>query len=86
MARGWESKSVEDQMSNLPEADSSNASASTEEAKRVAEVARQDKLRQLQALNLQRENILSQRTSNPVRRTALAAALELIEAQIAALN
>ena len=38
--------------------------------------------RQKQALNLQRENILSQRTSNPARRTALEAALSQIEAQI----
>ena len=38
---------------------------------------------QKQALNLQRENILSQRTSNPARRAALEAALAQIEAQIA---
>ncbi len=42
--------------------------------------------RQLQALNLQKENILSQRTSNAGRRAALEAALEQIEAQIKALN
>ena len=42
--------------------------------------------RQLQALNLQKENILSQRTSNAGRRAALEAALEHIEAQIKALN
>ncbi len=39
-----------------------------------------------QALNLQRENILSQRTSNPGRRAALEAALEQIEAQIQSLG
>jgi hypothetical protein len=37
-------------------------------------------------LNLQRENILSQRTSNPARRAALSAALSEIEAQIDALQ
>ena len=42
--------------------------------------------RQIQALNLQKENILSQRTSNPNRRVALEAALAQIEAQINALN
>ena len=45
-----------------------------------------DRERQKQALNLQRENILSQRTSNPARRAALEAALAQIEAQIEALN
>ena len=56
------------------------------EAKREAESLRAQRLRQKQALNLQRENILSQRTSNPARRSALEAALEQIEAQIAELN
>ena len=55
-------------------------------AKREAEHLRAQRLRQKQALNLQRENILSQRTSNPARRSALEAALRDIEAQIAELN
>jgi len=42
--------------------------------------------RQMQALNLQKEFILTQRTSNSGRRAALEAALEQIEAQIKALN
>ncbi len=42
--------------------------------------------RQIQALNLQKENILSQRTSNPGRRAALEAALAHIEAQLQSLN
>ena len=42
--------------------------------------------RHRQALNLQRENILSQRTSNPARRQALEAALAEIEAQISAIG
>jgi len=56
------------------------------EAKREAEHQRAQRLRQVQALNLQRENILSQRTSNPARRAALEAALRQIEAQIAELS
>ena len=38
--------------------------------------------RQKQSLNLQRENILSQKTSNPGRRAALEAALAQVEAQM----
>ncbi len=54
--------------------------------KRQANLRRADEMRQKQALNLQRENILSQRTSNPARRAALEAALAQIEAQIEALG
>ena len=53
-----------------------------EEQRRAAELARANKERQSQALHLQRENILSQRTSNPNRRSALEAALVQIESQI----
>ena len=52
----------------------------------LADQARAVKERQKQALHLQRENILSQRTSNPARRAALEAALAQIEAQIEAMN
>ena len=58
----------------------------TEEAKRAANVERCRKERQKQALTLQKENILSQRTSNPARRQALEAALEQIEAELEKLN
>lgn len=44
------------------------------------------KERQRQSLNLQRENILSQRTSNPARRQALEAALAHVESQLAAIG
>jgi hypothetical protein len=44
---------------------------------------RTERERQKQALNLQRENILSQKTSHPARRAALEAALTQIEGQIA---
>ncbi len=88
MARGWESKSVEEQMASVmeaPVADSGNRMV-TEEERRAAELQRTTRERQIQALNLQRENILSQRTSNPGRRAALEAALAHIEAQIQSLG
>jgi hypothetical protein len=88
MARGWESKSVEEQMANAlqkPEVGAGNEFVS-EDQRRAADQVRTVKERQKQALNLQRENILSQRTSNPARRAALEAALEQIEAQIEAMN
>ena len=66
-------------------ADSSNKMV-TEEERRAAELQRTTRERQLQALNLQRENILSQKTSNPGRRAALESALQQIEAQIQAMG
>ncbi len=58
----------------------------TEAERRVAADQRAANERRKQALNLQRENILSQRTSNASRRAALSAALSEIEAQIDALE
>jgi hypothetical protein len=78
MARGWESKSVEEQMASAvqePLVAPDNGFVS-EETKRLAEQVRTDRAREIQALNLQR-------TSNPARRTALEAALAQIEKQIA---
>lgn len=60
--------------------------AGSEGERRLAAQHRADRERKIQALNLQRENILSQRTSNPARRSALEAALAHIEAQIHALG
>jgi hypothetical protein len=73
MSRGWESKSVEEQ-----------------QAERAAPVEVKSKMdgpkaRARQALELQREQILSARTANPYRRAALEAALADIEAKLAAL-
>jgi len=99
MARGWESKSVEEQMANTlqqPEVEPYNRPNGhgphagvpdsngfvSEDARRLADKHRTERERQMQALNLQRENILSQRTSHPARRSALEAALAQIEAQI----
>jgi hypothetical protein len=88
MARGWESKSVEEQMASVPEEKPPRPGEAlmTEAERRVAADQRAVSERRKQALNLQRENILSQRTSNPARRAALSAALSDIEAQISALE
>jgi hypothetical protein len=88
MARGWESKSVEEQMASSQTYAPVTIGVSfvNPEVKREAEHQRTQRLRQQQALNLQRENILSQRTSNPARRSALEAALRQIEAEINALS
>jgi hypothetical protein len=88
MARGWESKSVEEQMASSQQYAPVHLGVNfaNPETKREAEHQRAQRLRQRQALTLQRENILSQRTSNPARRTALEAALQQIEAEIAELN
>ena len=79
MARGWESKSVEDQMS----AYEGNSGPQSAREKAVNESARK---RDLQALELQRERILSEKTSSPHRRAALQAALSDIEAKLTSLN
>ena len=67
------------------EVDSGNEFLS-EDARRAAQQLHAGHERQKQALNLQRENILSQRTSHPARRAALEAALSQIEAQIKELD
>ena len=54
----------------------------TEEQRRAADQNRTQRARRLQTLEMQRENILSQRTSNPGRRAALESALAQIESQI----
>ncbi len=77
MSRGWESKSVEQQQAE--------ASA----PKPVAELhnlKEAEKRRQRQALEMQRERILSERTSNPHRRSALELALADIEEKLAELG
>lgn len=83
-----ESKSVEEQMAKAlkkPEVDPRNA-FETEDARRLAASQRAVREREKQALNLQRENILSQKTSNPGRRQALEAALAQIEGQLSAIG
>ena len=55
----------------------------SDEARHKQQLADAAKKRERQSLELQRENILSQKTSNPNRRTALEAALKQIEGQLA---
>jgi hypothetical protein len=82
MARGWESKSVEEQQSSVEV--SALGAASDSNKRDGLERAKRD--RQKQELDLQRERILSERTSSPVRRAALEAALADIEARLARLT
>jgi hypothetical protein len=82
MARGWESKSVEEQQS----LGSLAASGGAVEAAKQNGIERAKRERQKQELDLQRERILSERTSSPVRRAALEAALTDIEARLASLG
>jgi len=89
MSRGWESKSVESQQASQ-QADAQPPTPAQTNAKLVEMrgnmAADAERKRKLQALELQRERVLSERTSNPHRRTALATALVDIEEQLAELG
>ena len=75
---------MEEQRSNV--SDDATAGMSRDERFRAEALERAARERQKQSLHLQRELILSQRTSSPARRTALEAALKQIEAQIEAIG
>ncbi len=77
MSRGWESKSVEEQQAEARTSKTVAQTASLEEAERK---------RRRQALEMQRERILSERTSSPHRRSALELALADIEEKLAELG
>jgi hypothetical protein len=77
MSRGWESKSVEEQQNQA-------AAPKPVTANDNAEVA--ERKRKRQALELQRERILSERTSSPHRRSALTVALADIEEKLSELG
>ncbi|HWZ50611.1 MAG TPA: hypothetical protein VNW54_04025 [Granulicella sp.] len=79
MSKGWESKSVEEQQAAA-------AAKAESAAPRDAAADEAERKRQRQALELQRERILSERTSNPHRRSALSAALIDIEEKLAELG
>ncbi len=88
MSRGWESKSVESQQAEqeaLPPA-STNGTTKAAPATRGNIAADAEQKRRIQALQLQRERILSERTSSPHRRSALGAALDSIEEELAQLG
>ena len=79
MARGWESKSAEEQMEQQMEQRADAAKAATKHAVTAAGAV-QSRARQL--LELKRERILSEKTSHPARRAALQAALKAIELEL----
>ena len=79
MARGWESKSVEDQVEQQAEQREQAAKVASKDGMRAAG-AEQARARQM--LQLKRERILSEKTSHPARRSALQAALKDIAAQL----
>jgi hypothetical protein len=83
MSRGWESKSVEGQQA---EAQVAPAPLSTPSRPLNNITVDAESKRRRQELELQRERILSERTSSPHRRSALAAALLEIEEKLTELG
>ena len=95
MSKGWESKSVEEQQAarhaeqQADHAEQHAKSLNQSVAKQAvvsnhAEEA--DRKRKRQALELQRERILSERTSSPHRRSALTNALADVEEKLSELG
>ncbi len=79
MARGWESKSAEEQAEQQLEL---RAEAAKAVSKKVISDAGAVQSRARQLLELKRERILSEKTSHPVRRAALQAALQDVEQEL----
>lgn len=77
MSKGWESKSVEEQ-----QAEASSAKPFKPAVDTAASLADAERKRRVQALKMQREHVLSQRTSSPHRRSALELALADIEHEL----
>lgn len=77
MSKGWESKNVEEQ-----QAQAVAPAASRPEDNSVARRAEADRKRRIQALEMQRERVLSERTASPHRRSALETALKSIEYEL----
>jgi hypothetical protein len=77
MSKGWESKSVEEQQAEAS-APKKKGSETDPDARR----ADADRKRRVQALEMQRERVLSERTSSPHRRSALELALATIEYEL----
>jgi hypothetical protein len=82
MSRGWESKSVEGQQAEAQETPASQPKAKPQGNTHLDA----DSKRRRQELELQRERILSERTSSPHRRSALATALLDIEEKLTELG
>lgn len=77
MSKGWESKNVEEQQAAAATPGPDAVETSHETARAAAE-----RKRRVQGLELQRERVLSERTSNPHRRSALELALATIEREL----
>jgi hypothetical protein len=77
MSKGWESKSVEEQQAEAATAKPAKPEIDRDTARVTAE-----RKRRIQALEMQREHVLSQRTSSPHRRSALELALADIEREL----
>ncbi len=77
MSKGWESKNVEEQ-----QAQQAASSASKPEGEPTDAASAADRKRRIQALEMQRERVLSERTSSPHRRSALSLALATIEREL----
>ena len=77
MSQGLETKSAKDH---------SKQAAATRDAKALAHEHEAERKRQRQNLELQRERILSERTTSPIRRSALTNALADIEEKITELG
>ena len=73
MSKGWESKNVEEQQAEAV------ARRSEAAGHAAAHLEAGDRQRRIEALAMQRERVLSEKTSNPHRRSALEAALATIE-------
>jgi hypothetical protein len=77
MSKGWESKSVEEQQAAAAAPKATNADNDP-----AAKAADAEKKRRIQALEMSRERVLSERTSSPHRRSALELALASIEYEL----
>ena len=91
MSRGWESKSVEEQQAQQqaqrhPEQQAQQQSDPDKVAPADTVLQEAERKRKVQALQLQRERVLSERTSSPHRRTALTNALADIEEKLTELG
>jgi hypothetical protein len=86
MSRGWESKSVESAVASATERQAANSLAAAQPDAAGAKLEEAERKRKRQSLELQRERILSERTSSPHRRTALTNALADIEEKLAELG
>ena len=91
MSRGWESKSVEQQQAQQEaeqraQQQSDPNKVAPKHSPADAQLEEAERKRKVQALQLQRERVLSERTSSPHRRTALTNALADIEEKLVELG